>query len=187
MKKTIITFVFCIWSIVGISQNTSVEKSIFGVQTGLLGFWVHNEIKLTNQIALRSELGLDAGIFGGSFYDNTSFLLTPVITLSPRWYYNLNKRFSNSKKTKNNNANFLALKMSYNPDWFVISNSKNLRVVNQVSIIPTWGLRRIIGEHFTFETGIGVGYRYIFAKQAGFLKNESEAAGNLHLRIGYQF
>ena len=30
-------------------------------------------------------------------------------------------------------------------------------------------------------------YRYTFAKQAGFLKNESEATANLHLRIGYRF
>jgi hypothetical protein len=26
-----------------------------------------------------------------------------------------------------------------------------------------------------------------FAKQAGFLKNESETTANLHLRIGYRF
>lgn len=39
----------------------SVEKSIFGVQTGILGLWVHNESRLTNSIALRTEVGLDVG------------------------------------------------------------------------------------------------------------------------------
>lgn len=168
-------------------QEISVEKSIYGIQTGLLGIWVHNELKLTNEISLRSEIGFDSGIFGGSFYDKTGFLMTPVITLEPKWYYNLEKRNSKSKNIKNNSGNFIGLKTSYNPDWFVISNYDNLKVVNQISIIPTWGIRRNIGNHFNFETGIGLGYRYIFAKSAGYLENESEAVLDLHLRIGYTF
>jgi hypothetical protein len=28
-------------------------------------------------------------------------------------------------------------------------------LVNQISIIPTWGIKRNIGNHFTYETGIG--------------------------------
>lgn len=50
-----------------------------------------------------------------------------------------------------------------------------------------WGIRRNLGNHFNYETGIGLGYRYIFAKSAGFLENKSEAALNLHLRLGYRF
>ncbi|WP_344714740.1 hypothetical protein [Winogradskyella damuponensis] len=38
-------------------QNTSVEKSIFGLQTGVLGIWAYNEAKLSNTIALRTEHG----------------------------------------------------------------------------------------------------------------------------------
>jgi len=44
----------------------SVEKSVFGAQAGLLGIWVNNEAKLTNAIALRSEIGFDGGFWGGS-------------------------------------------------------------------------------------------------------------------------
>ena len=71
----------------GNSQTASVEKSTYGIQTGLLGIWDHNEMKLTNQIALRTELGMNAGIFGGDFYPKTGFLMTPVITAEPRWYF----------------------------------------------------------------------------------------------------
>ena len=70
---------------------------------------------------------------------------------------------------------------------FVISNTDNVSVISDISIIPTWGIRRNIGKHLNYEAGIGIGYRYVFAKQAGFLENESEAAVNLHLRIGYRF
>jgi len=187
MKKIILTLIFFGLSLIAKSQNASVEKSTYGIQTGFLGIWVNNEIKLSNQIALRSEIGFDSGIWGGDFYEGTGFLMTPVITLESRLYYNLNKRVSKSRRIDGNSGNFISLKTSYHPDWFVISNKENVSVVSDISIIPTWGIRRNIGKHFTYETGIGIGYRYVFAKQAGFLENESEAAVNLHLRIGYKF
>jgi len=169
------------------AQNASVEKSTYGIQTGLLGIWAHREVKLTNQIALRQEIGMDAGFWGGSFYPKNGYLMTPVITLEPRWYYNLNKRISKSRNIRGNSGNFLSFKTSYNPNWFVISNYDNIQIADQISIIPTWGIKRNIGNHFTYETGIGIGYRYIFAKSAGYLENQSETALNLHLRLGYRF
>lgn len=187
MKKLLFTLIFCGLTFIAKSQNASVEQSTYGIQTGILGIWFHNEAKLSEQVVLRSELGFDSGIFRTSFYDRIGFLMTPVITLEPRWYYNLDKRVSKSRNIAGNSGNFVSLKTSYNPDWFVISNYDNKRVVNHISIIPTWGIRRNIGNHFTYETGIGIGYRYYFAKSAGYLENEGEAALNLHLRIGYRF
>lgn len=187
MKKAVLTLTLFGIAFISKAQDVSVEKSISGIQTGFLGVWVHNEAKLSNQLALRSELGFDSEIFGGSFYGGTGFILAPVMTLEPRWYYNLNKRSVESKNTTGNSGNFLSLKSTYHPNWFVISNYDNLSLVNQISIIPSWGIRRNIGSHFNYETGIGLGYRYIFAKSAGYLENQSEAALNLHLRIGYRF
>ena len=186
MKKNL-TLVFLSLSIFCNAQNVSVEKSVFGIQTGFLGIWAHNESRLSNTIALRSELGFDSGIWGGAFYDGTGFLLTPVLTLEPRFYYNLNKRNSKSKVITNNSGNFISLKTSYHPDWFVISNYKDVSIISDISFIPTWGIRRNIGTHFNYEAGFGFGYRYIFAKAAGYYSNESEATANLHLRIGYVF
>ncbi|WP_081212456.1 hypothetical protein [Salegentibacter sediminis] len=187
MKKFLIAAIFCSLSIFVNAQNASVEESSFGIQTGLFGLWGHNETKLSNQIALRTEIGFDSGIWGGSFYDKTGYVITPVISLEPRWYYNLNKRLEKSRRIDGNSGNFLSLKTAYHPDWFVISNYDEISIISDISIIPTWGIRRHLGSHFTYETGIGLGYRYIFAKQAGYLENTSEAALNLHLRIGYRF
>lgn len=185
--KMIITLSICLFTFFSKAQNSSVEKSTYGIQIGTLGIWAHREVKLTNEIALRAEIGMDAGFFGGSFYPKNGYLMTPVITLEPRWYYNLDKRVSKSKNISGNSGNFLTLQTSYHPNWFVISNYDNVKIANQISIIPTWGLKRNIGKHFTYETGIGIGYRYIFAESAGYSKNEGEAAANLHLRIGYRF
>jgi hypothetical protein len=187
MKNFFLAIALCGLTITVKSQNASVEKSIFGVQTGLFGIWGNWESKLSNTIALRSELGFDSGIWGGDFYDKTGFLLTPVITAEPRCYYNLNKRLNKSRRIDGNSGNFISLKTSYHPDWFVISNYDNINIISDISIVPTWGIRRNIGKHFNYETGIGIGYQYVFAKQAGYSENESDVAVNLHLRIGYRF
>ena len=187
MKKTLLVLALCGITLIAKSQNVSVENSTYGLQTGVLGIWAYNETKLSNTIALRTEVGFDFGIWETTFYDDTPFLLTPVIVVEPRFYYNLKKRLKKSKRIDGNSGSFIALKMSYHPDWFVLFNTKNVPVVSDFSIIPTWGIRRNIGEHFNYEAGIGAGYSYTFAERAGYLKNKSEIELNMHLRIGYSW
>mgnify|MGYP000445199398 CR=1 FL=1 len=186
MKKTLLTLILCGLTFITNAQNTSVEKSTFGLQTGVLGIWAYNEARLSNTIALRTELGFDFGIWETTFYDDAPFLLTPVIVIEPRYYYNLKKRSEKSKRTDGNSGNFIALKMGYHPDWFVLFNPEDVHVVRDFSIIPTWGIRRNIGEHFNFEAGIGAGYSYTYAERAGYSKDKSEMELNMHLRIGYR-
>lgn len=170
-----------------LAQNASVERAAFGVQTGLLGIWGHHEGRLSDQISLRSELGLDTGIWGENFYNNIGFILAPVITMEPRWYYNLNRREQKSKRIDGNSGNFLSLKSSYHPDWFLISNVEGVRIVSDISVVPTWGMRRNIGDHLNYELGIGIGYAYYFAQRAGFFENTEDVVANVHMRIGYRF
>lgn len=187
MNKTFIALSFLLLPFFAKSQTVSVESSIYGIQTGFLGAWVYNETRLSNEIALRTEIGLDAHIFNNSFMDRTGFILTPTINLEPRWYYNLNRRVRKSKSIGNNSGNFLSLKGTYRPDLFTVSNYENISVIPNLLVVPTWGIRRHIGRHFNYEAGIGVGYNYIFTKSAGYLENREELAVNLHLRIGYSF
>ena len=70
-NKILLTLIIILIYFAGNSQTASVEKSTYGIQTGILGIWVHNEMKFTNQIALRTEFGMNAGIFGGDFYTKT--------------------------------------------------------------------------------------------------------------------
>ena len=195
MKKNVLTLLFCGLALIVKSQNTpeelkkqSVEKSIFGIQTGFAGLWVYNELKLSSQIALRTELGFDA-YDNDDFYPDAGFLMTTVVTLEPRWYYNLDKRASKSKRIDNNSGNFFSLKTSFRSDDLLLDlgDNEKAQIVDNLSIIPTWGIRRNLGKHFSYETGIGVGYIHYFSKSAGFTKNNGETAVNLHLRIGYQF
>ena len=196
MKKIIV------FTILGLTlnlnaQNVSVEKTFFGIQTGFAGIWLNNETKLTKTIALRSEIGIENDFAVGDHYSGTGFILQPVINIEPRYYYNLEKRNSNGKKISKNSGNYLSIKTSYHPDWFVINLDENVTKIADLLIIPTWGIKRQIGNHFNFETGIGLGYRIVYLKPYyrninsqnvdDFASNRNQYIPYIHLRVGYTF
>jgi len=187
MRTILVTFGLLLVFISSYGQTSSVEKSIYGIQTGYLGIYIHNELKVSKPIALRIELGLDNMIWWGTLYPKTTFLLAPVLTIEPRWYFNLLKRLNKSKRIDGNSGSFLSIKCNYHPNLFVISNYDGEIILPDISIIPTWGIKRNLGKHFQYETGIGIGYRYSFDKSQNYYENNGEVALNLHLRIGYRF
>ncbi len=173
MTKVVFASLLIMSSYLGFSQNTkdvSVEKSVFGIQIGLLGIWAHNELKLSNQVALRSEIGL-----GGV---NTANIV-PLLALEPRWYYNIDKRADKNKRIDGNSGNYISFRTSYR--FFDISEAdKNEH--SYLSFIPTWGIRRNIGNHFNYEAGIGLGL--------GFFNDNERKIGYtsyFNLKIGYRF
>ncbi len=171
--------VFCLS--VNFSWCQEKVKPIFHIQTGFLGTWVGAEFPVTKNFILRAETGLDVGIYGNSTGSN--FMLAPVFTLEPRYYYNLKKRNEGGENTRNNAGNFFGIKTSYHPDSFVISRDNDVNVEEQLSVIPKWGMRRNFGKsNWNYEIGIGIGQRFYLGDS-----NDSELISDLHLRIGYTF
>lgn len=173
--------------------TASVEKGITGIQVGP-GAWGYHEFRLANKFAMRAELGLNGGFwFRSSFYGgmDSGFLFTPVIKAEPRWYYNLNRRIKKGRDIKGNSGNFISLSTSFAPDWFLISTNSDYKMFKRpvVSVIPTWGIRRTLGQHFDYEAGFGIGYGYAykFTHNGYTYKAADGAVVNLHLRIGYHF
>lgn len=163
-------------------QDATVEKSIFNIQTGILGAWVNNEARIGDQVVLRTEVGLNLGYYV-SYSFGSRYVLAPTVSLEPRWYYNIGRRQEKGKRTEKNSANFLSVEVNYVPDWFVISDIENYSVANQVSIIPKWGLRRAMGNsNFNYEVGAGLGYRHVFFEGRA---DDSRLAVDVHFRIGY--
>lgn len=169
------------------NTNTSVAKSLFGVQIGLLGAWVYNELKLSDKIVLRSELGLQTFIYSDSVIDETHTFLNPEITLEPRCYYNLNKRNTKGKNISDNSGNYISLRSAYYPDSFKIGNTENFDFVPELHIVPTWGMKRNLGKNFNYELAVGLGYRKVFEKHNLINNNNEDVAYNLQARIGYKF
>lgn len=181
------------------AQNPEgLEKSLFGVQTGFLGIWVHNESKVAEKLILRSEIGLDAGFGGGGSYNQfyqvigvtEGLVLVPSVTLEPRYHYNILSRASRSKNTEKNSSSFIALRVKYFPDWFAIGQDDETSITtSQISFIPKWGLKRTIGSHITYEMGIGAGYftNIDFTNSLISSFDENGFMLDLHLRVGYTF
>ena len=184
MKK-IILLIFALTNY-AFSQNTAkVEKSIFGIQATLIGISVNNEMRLSNQISLRSEVGLDGALFWGARTKGTGFYLIPDLVIEPRWYYNLEKRVSKGKSIKKNSGNFLTPSIVYVPDLFVISSDKSITgVVPRIALIPKWGIKRTIGDHFTYEVGTGIGYVHYLNN---YYNKSSDVIFDIHFKIGYTF
>lgn len=189
MKKTyfLIFALFLILAKETKAQNdASVEQSIYGLQIGFLGIWGIHEARLTNNIALRSEIGFDAAMFGSNKAysgSNVGVVLYPSLTLEPRFYYNLKKRTQKGRSIANNNGNFIAFKINYRPNWFTLSNVESSNGVDNIAFIPKWAIKRTVLQHLTFEVGMGVGYRLYFYPDT----TDAGIAYDLHLRIGYTF
>ncbi|APX99702.1 hypothetical protein [Lacinutrix venerupis] len=187
MNKTfLVALILFSLSFTAKAQDASVEKSIFGIQLGAIGLWAHNEAKLSQSIALRTEVGAELGFYSSSFINDSGVYVVPSITLEPRWYYNLNKRVSKSRRIDGNSGNFVSLKVNYHPDLLLTSLKENYNFISDLTIIPTWGIRRNIGKHFNYETAIGVGYIKYFEEANTFFE-QADIGVNIHLRIGYKF
>jgi hypothetical protein len=161
------------------AQQTS--KSFWGVQAGFPGLMLNNESRIAEQIALRSEICISGTYWQSSslFNDNNSgYAIAPILSVEPRWYYNLMHRAKNGKRTEFNSANYLSLKTSLIPGFTI--SSHNTTVYKSFGFIPTWGITRSLGRNFTFETSIGAGY--MFAPDT-----KNYTALELTLRFGYVF
>ncbi|WP_299669005.1 hypothetical protein [uncultured Polaribacter sp.] len=180
MKKVlVINFILLSLICSAQDQNISVERSVFSVQIGTVGVWLNNEIKMLDNLSLRTEVGLYTEIVEGN-----GFFMAPEITLEPRWYYNLGKRNKKGRNIANNAANFFTIKTSYRSNIFEILHDRGKGAENSISFIPKWGIRRNLGKYFNYEAGIGIGYLTFFDQKYFTAFDSDGIIIDLHLRIG---
>lgn len=187
-----------------------VDKSISGIQTGVLGIWWHNESKIAKKWAFRTEIGYEAPAFERVQYRSEATgkynyfypVFQPVVSIEPRLYYNSRKRQGNSNNTFHNSGNYVSFPIKYYPKILAYSPKGNTseRLVfgpnepnGGVFLIPTWGIRRNISYRWNFELGAGFGVDLIEVFDLGTRTfKEIERVGpdfiyNIHLRIGYKY
>jgi hypothetical protein len=164
-----------------IIRDTTVAR-VYGAQVGLIGIWAYGEFPIHDDIVLRTDVGLDASIRGGSQFYKPVFLLTPPFRVEPRWYYNYGKRAARGRRTDANAANYFSLPLTFYPAWFSIANTESIRVDPGLQLLPTYGIRRNLGDHLRYEIGIGMGYGIKWREGRDKLTGGSTAW--LRLRIG---
>jgi hypothetical protein len=193
MKTLLLTVLtLCVFIFSGNAQEASVEKSIWGIQAGLHPLGIYNETGLTESIVLRSELGFGFAwsSSGGLFDNSTAWAVMPVVIVEPRYYYNLNRRLNKGRRIEGNSGNFLALSVGIQPDFGFTSD--NVDLDKEFHVIPMWGIRRGIGNSFSFETSIGLGYGWSFDEYTLYTgerisTTDSGVVLGLRLALGYWF
>lgn len=190
MNRILLPFLFCI-SFGAQAQETtqaSVEKSVWSVESGLVGFWVNHELGISQKWALRTEIGTELYTvvernFTGQ--EETHTVGAAVVSAEPKFYYNLGKRLAKGRNIAGNSGNAFSLKLNYNPPVLLFGSDK-ADEPNHLSVIPKWSIRRVYGKHFIMETGIGVGPSFYLANDNNYT-SEVEVFVDLMVRIGYKF
>ncbi|MCT3647738.1 hypothetical protein HZQ44_06715 [Elizabethkingia anophelis] len=183
IKRIILSLIFSFLGFAGFSQTreTQAMKNITGVHMGILNVGIYEELGITNDFVLRGDFMFNSALWGGSFYPKTGFALYPTIGITPKYYYNFNRRLAKGKNIHNNSANYIAVDFSYTPNWFIISNEKNIEVSNFIRIIPSYGIRRNFAQNFNYEAKFGLGYGKNLDTR------ESSTVLQLGISIGYDF
>ncbi|MEG1238245.1 MAG: hypothetical protein RRY22_06050 [Bacilli bacterium] len=163
-------------------EKEKIEKSIIGVQIGLFGGDIYNEARVSNNISIRTQISLNPSLWGGDLYSETGFALTPSISISPKIYYNLDKRSEKGYNTKNNSANYFSAKLEYIPNLFVISSNKDVYVNEMISLTPSYGLRRNFATNFNYELTLGIGVGKILKRNY-----DLQVIPNISFKVGYDF
>ena len=183
MKLTLYFFIFfyCL-NLKAQESSSGLEKNIFNIEIGAVGFWLNNELKLSDEIALRTEIGLCTEIVKG-----IGFFMAPEITFEPRWYYNIKKRVFKKLDTRNNSANFLTIRTNFRSSIFEISNYDQNRAENSIAFIPKWGIRRNITKSFNYELGAGIGFLSVINQKYSTLSDSDGIVVDAHIRLSYTF
>lgn len=175
MKKllliTLILTIYCSLS----AQNANTQRS-HSIKGPLVGLSYAYEHPIAQQSTLNMELILNGGFGSGTFSGNYWYI-APSLRIEPRYYYNLSKRFSKGKKTINNSANYIAVSADYQPGFSIGNNAE---ASQYILIVPKYGLKRTMGEHFIFEVAAGVGTNIIGS-------SNWEAVLAMDLKLGYAF
>jgi len=163
------------------AQETNPTKQVntvsnHSISVDILSLTYNYEYALGKKFSLTGRAGFQSAYGYSSFY-GSAFIISPAISLEPRYYYNLSRRERKEKRTNKNSANYLAL-----TSWYIFDPiySNQASGENFALIAPNWGIRRVNSKAFLFEFNTGISYsigEYI-DNNIGFL---------ISLRFGYVF
>jgi len=194
MFKYLIPLFLCLFTFPGtrvLAQNQEVAvpvaNSLHSLQTDLNGLFYVHERGLNEELTLRIEAGIKQAFRTRTIIPVINvYSLRPVVTIEPRYYYNLAKRAAKEKNTDNNSGNFVGFAASYEPDFVFNSDDNSVRGRSVLTLMPHWGIRRQLGRHFDFEFTAGLKRSY--TKTGG---SNQIVRGNrcvdLGVRFGYRF
>lgn len=150
---------------------TQQLESLHCIKIGIPEATYSYEHALGKQFSMNMEAGVNLGWLNSNH--NTTLLFRPILLIEPRFYYNVIRRHKEDRFI-NNSASFFSISSGLIFDSFNLAESSA-----KVFIIPKWGFRRAMGNHFIFETQIGGGIE--------FGHGSSQFIPGLDIKFGYIF
>lgn len=151
-------------------ESASVVENLVKVETlypNLLG--VSYEKKFRKDISLYSMVGFLGSYGGGSNSEvkygvSSYFVLTPQITVQPRFYHNLGKRAASDKNTNYNSANYIGLSARVYDEGLFITNAENFpKGAAKLDLMLSYGLQRTFFNRMNFDLAIQPGFQFTSA------------------------
>lgn len=147
----------CFFSFGQDEKSDSKLSSLAKLELGGQGIGFGYEARLSNKMTM----DISAGI-GGGYEIAEGFMEInygrPVVyfSLTPKYFYNRQRRIDKGKETILNAGNYFGLRLKY-----VGTNNRGLYWYNNGFLVNVhWGIQRPLGAHWTYNTHFGAGYAW---------------------------
>jgi hypothetical protein len=159
MKQYIFTTLLLTTTLFLFGQHSDVDKlrSLTKLDLGLQGVGFTFEPRVGNN----STIDLSAGVGGGYNIATNEITYELDITnpalyfsVTPKFFYNRQKRMEKEKTTSLNAGNYIGLRLRYNTKGL----SENSYIYDALLMNIHWGIQRPIAKKWSFTTHIGAGY-----------------------------
>lgn len=171
------------------TDETVKLEPVFDLQIGMVGAWAAYEHPIAPKMTMRYDLGISSDMWMRGAR-GIEFSMYTQISAETRFYHHQISSLSNDKNTSGNSGNFLALKLLIAPSSMIFNTPNNVPMStyprSYASIMPRYGIRRMITEHFHYELAFGLGYGYILNDPLIY-NSRHFLDYNVHIRIGYTF
>lgn len=160
MKRRIFTLAFLSICIISFAQKNADNKlqPLTKLNLELQGFSLSYEPKLGNAATIDLSGGIGTG--GYDIWTNSfTYIVDPLsptafISITPKFYYNRNKRLKKGKPSFLNSGNYFGLRIKYTS----ASLTENTNERDALLFNVHWGMQRAISKRWTLNTHFGVGY-----------------------------
>jgi len=160
MKRQIFTLLLASSCLIAAAQNNSSNelRPLTKFNLELQGFSFSAEPKLGKSSTIDFSAGIGTGgydIWRSSFnYIVDPSSPTGFISITPKFYYNRNKRMAKGKTGDLNSGNYIGLRVKYTSRGI----AEDTQVWDALLFNVHWGMQRAIGNRWTLNTHFGLGY-----------------------------
>ena len=139
------------------NDSTTKLTSLTKIDLGFQGIGFTYEPRLSNKMTIDLSAGSGGGYDIAEGYMNYIFeLRRPAFyfSVTPKYFFNRNRRSNQGKSTSLNSGNYIGLRLKY-----ITPNDRRTDLTrNSVLTNIHWGIQRAIGNAWTLNSHVGIGY-----------------------------